>query len=114
MKRKLIFCVFLVFFTIFGGGRVYRWTYICEDSQGWLYEVDRQQISRKAEGQYELRVRASKGEHSFVQDWFLDIDQQMLKTDSDSAQKIRSGSVAYQVVLYLNRSRKKTMRGTGP
>ena len=106
LRSKTIFIVFLILFTIFGGGRIYGWAQVCQDKEGWLYEVNTRRLHQNSDGVYELRMRVSREGHSFQQDWTLDVKNRVLSTDGEPPQQITSGSVASQVALYLEQRKK--------
>lgn len=100
-KRKCFFLLLVAFFVLFGGGRSERWSIVCQDQQGWTYEIDISSINKQSDETIALRVKSERDGHWRIDDWLLDPTHNALSIESGPQQAILFGSVAAQVMLQL-------------
>jgi hypothetical protein len=103
VRRKVVFILLVCFFTVFGGGQVYRWAVVCQDKEGHVYEIDTRSIEHVAEGELRFRVRTSLQGRSRVDDWHLKPGTRTLSLNGGPEELVISGSVASQAILFLQR-----------
>lgn len=101
MRNRLLFVLFLVFFTVFGGGRSEHWSIACRDKQGWTYEVDVRSIEVSEDDVVTLRVKSLNGSARVIRTWHLNVEANTLQVEQEPVQTIGQGSVASQVILHL-------------